>query len=295
MKIVVTVPLQSYNALLGRCLLASREYAILRNGVVNHDTGKLGGKASVRILCEAEDAQRIFSLAARVYPVAVSYISQSIDRYSSVTNDNVEGRAQPVRGSFDFQPSGKSVFWDGIFPSEHVVQIYDDDNVYMDTLEHFTKDGLQSGDGVIVIATPAHLRTLETRLTLSGLNLDAAGAQDRYIPLEAEQVLEQFMVGRTPDKDLFRGIVMGLLTRVRGNGRRVRAFGEMVAVLWARGDQAATGQLERLWHGLCRTESFALFCAYPRAGFAQNEADSIGEICAAHSKVLPNLPARLSS
>ena len=57
--------------------------------------------------------------------------------------------------------------------------------------------------------------------------------------------------------------------------RRVRAFGEMVAVLWARGDQAATVRLEHLWHNLCQRHEFSLFCTYPKAGFTRNVSESI--------------------
>jgi hypothetical protein len=61
----------------------------------------------------------------------------------------------------------------------------------------------------------------------------------------------------------------------------------MVAILWARGDYAATLQLEQLWTGLCNAEKFPLFCAYPRDGFTRNATESIVEICAVHSKVVP--------
>lgn len=50
------------------------------------------------------------------------------------------------------------------------------------------------------------------------------------------------------------------------DGRRVRAFGEMVAVMWTRGQSGATVQLEHLWHRFCQTKAFSLFCAYPKSG-----------------------------
>ena len=65
------------------------------------------------------------------------------------------------------------------------------------------------------------------------------------------------------------------------------AAGEMVAILWARGHTGATVRLEHLWHRLCATESFTLFCAYPKIGFTQDGPASIREICAAHSAVVP--------
>ena len=90
-----------------------------------------------------------------------------------------------------------------------------------------------------------------------------------------------------PDEELFRVAVNRILDRARGDDSRpVRAFGEMVAVLWAQGHSGATVRLEHLWHSLCREEAFALFCAYPRSGFTQDALESMREICAAHTKVL---------
>ena len=182
---------------------------------------------------------------------------------------------------------GASVFWGEIAPCEHYVQIYKDDSVFMDTLEGFVAGGLRSGDAVILIATPEHLRLLEQRLLTQDINIAAARERDQYIALNADETLNRFMVGAWPDDARFKAVVSDLLARARGsNGRRVRDFGEMVALLWSRGNEGATVRLEHLWHGLCRTEAFSLFCAYPRVGFTQDAAASISELCAAHSKVI---------
>jgi DcmR-like sensory protein len=282
MKTAVTLRVETYNDLLGRCLLTSREYAILRNGIVSH-----GNKRdAVRLLCEAEDAELVYSLAARFYPGAVSYISKSVDRYNLAEHETTPNQATLVNNGFDFQATGKEVFWGEVFPSEHCVQIYDNDSVFMDTLEGFIKDGVRADEGVVVIATPAHLRALETRLEHYGLDLNEVRAQDRYIGLEAEQVVERSVVNRWLDDERFKQVVADVITRARGGGRKVRAFGEIAAILWARGNQAATVRLEHLWNDLCQAEMFSLFCAYPRAGFTRDFSKSINEICAAHSRVL---------
>ena len=284
MKTAVTLRVETYNDLLGRCLLTSREYAILRNGIVSHEPKN--NRDSVRLLCEAEDAELVYSLAARFYPGAVSYISKSVDRYSLAEHETNRNRAAPMNNGFDFQGTGKEVSWGEIFPSEHFVQIYDTDSVFMETLEGFIKDGLRADEGVVVIATPTHLRAVETRLEGYGLNLNEIRAQDRYIGLEAQRVVERFMVNGWPDDERFKQVVADVITRARGSGRKVRAFGEVVAILWARGNQAATVRLEHLWNDLCQLDTFSLFCAYPRAGFTRDLSKSINEICAAHSRVL---------
>jgi MEDS: MEthanogen/methylotroph, DcmR Sensory domain len=187
---------------------------------------------------------------------------------------------------FDSQQTWSPVFWGELSPSEHLVQIYENDDVFMDTLEGFIGGGLRAGDGVIAIATRAHVEALEERLTANGLDVETARSGGQYIPLVAEEVLERFIVKGWPDDDRFIKVVTDLISRARGDGRSVRAFGEMVALLWAQGNQGATVRLEHLWHQLCQTEAFSLFCAYPKVGFTQNVSESINEVCAAHSRMI---------
>ena len=184
--------------------------------------------------------------------------------------------------------STHDVFWGEISPCEHLVQIYDTDRVFLDTLEGFITGGLRANESAIVIATAPHIATLNERLEAAGFDLAALRARDQYVPLDAQQTMEMFLKDGWPDEDRFFRLVRGLLSCARRDGRRVRAFGEMVAVMWASGHQAATVRLEHLWHQLCAAEQFSLLCAYPRIGFTQNASSSISEICAAHSKVLPH-------
>ena len=94
------------------------------------------------------------------------------------------------------------------------------------------------------------------------------------------------MIDGWPDETRFHETVDRIIVRARGPGRPVRAFGEMVALLWARGEQAATVRLEYLWNKLLKQERFPLFCAYPRVGFSQDAPVSLRAICAAHTRVI---------
>lgn len=180
------------------------------------------------------------------------------------------------------------VFWGEISPCEHLVQIYQDEDVFLDSLEGFVAGGIVAGDGVVVIATPPHLTSLNARLLRRNIDVDSATRNDQYIALDAEATLAKFMVMGWPDEDFFRALVNNILVRAKGNNRRVRAFGEMVALLWARGNTGATVHLEHLWHRLCHEQSFSLFCAYPKIGFTRNVSASIKDICEAHSRVVPD-------
>jgi MEDS: MEthanogen/methylotroph, DcmR Sensory domain len=123
-------------------------------------------------------------------------------------------------------------------------------------------------------------------LNATGVNVAMRRLTDQYITVVAEEALETFMVKNWPDDELFSKFVMGLIERAGAGGRSVRAFGEMVALLWARGETAATIRLEYLWNKVSKSQTFSLFCAYPRTGFTEDTSKSMAEICAAHSCVI---------
>ncbi|HWA34520.1 MAG TPA: MEDS domain-containing protein [Cyclobacteriaceae bacterium] len=179
-----------------------------------------------------------------------------------------------------------NVFWGEIAPCDHVVQIYENDEVFLDLLMGYVAGGIKAGDCVIVIATSAHLSMIDGRLRKDGFNVFDLVLRDQYIPLNAKDALDEFMVDGWPDANLFHHLVSGLIQRGRKNKRQIRAFGEMVAVLWSEGNQGATVQLEHLWTKFCESEPFCLFCAYPKSGFTGNASESIMHICGAHSKVV---------
>ena len=177
-------------------------------------------------------------------------------------------------------------FWGEIAPCEHVLQIYDNNFAFINTLAGFVGDGINSNDCSIVIATGAHLRALKRRLTNHGVNVDSLISEDLYIPIDAEEALAVFMVNDWPDPALFFNMVSGLLQRGRSKNRNIRAFGEMVALLWANGNNGATVQLEHLWNRFCSQQEITLFCAYPKSGFTEDAERSLHHICAAHTKVI---------
>jgi hypothetical protein len=178
------------------------------------------------------------------------------------------------------------IFWGEIAPCEHVVQIYEHDSVFLDALSGFVWGGVHAKDSVVLVATRAHLHALEHRLKGFGASVNKLIAEEKYIPLIAEDVLAKFMVNDWPDESLFFTTVSKLIEKANKKGARVRVFGEMVAILWAQGHYGATVRLEHLWNKFCEQQAFCLFCAYPQSGFTQDINKSLSHICAAHSKVI---------
>ncbi|MBT9567600.1 MAG: MEDS domain-containing protein [Thiobacillus sp.] len=183
--------------------------------------------------------------------------------------------------------SPTEICWEEIAYDDHSVQIYADSQSFLDALEGFASGGLRIGESVIVIATEPHRRALERKLSRRGFNLEQAALDNRYIAVDAAVTLNQFMVDGHVDSEKFNDCVMDLFTRASGNGRRVRAFGEMVALLWKQGDHASTIELESLWNEFSSRVGLCLFCAYPRSAFTDAHQDSLHTICAHHSRIIP--------
>src|SRR5687768_3296375 len=103
----------------------------------------------------------------------------------------------------NWQKSSTLVFWGEVAPSDHLVQIYDNEEVILDSLEGFVNSGLVAGDSIILIATKEHLASLDQRLVRYGFDIAALRTADRYITLDAEELLSKFMVNGWPDETLF--------------------------------------------------------------------------------------------
>jgi hypothetical protein len=182
--------------------------------------------------------------------------------------------------------TSQQIFWGEIAPCEHVVQIYENDDAFLDLLTGYISAGIDAGESVVIIATAHHLTSINQRLTSIGVPVTGLIASSQYIALDAEEMLSKFMVNGWPDENLFNHLISDVLTKAKSRGRKVRAFGEMVAILWAKGQVGATVRLEHLWNKFSENEAFALFCAYPKSGFTQDATESVMHICGAHSKMI---------
>jgi hypothetical protein len=146
--------------------------------------------------------------------------------------------------------------------------------------------GIRAGDAVVIIATEAHIHAMHEKLRNAGFDPFQLKLKDQFIALDANQTLSQFMVNGWPDELLFRHAISEVLTKAKRYNRQVRAFGEMVVILWNQGMREQTIRLEELWNNFCETNSFALFCAYPQSCFAHGTEHTIHDVCKAHSRMI---------
>jgi len=176
------------------------------------------------------------------------------------------------------------LFWGDLAFCDHVLQVYDNDELYIDAFAGFISTGLHLGDCCVVIATEAHRKALDKKLASLGIDFDSVKADDSYISVDVHDTLSQFMVDGLPDERLLGQTMSTLFEKGFKAKRLIRAGGEMSPVLLAQGNSKAAVILERLTNKVLETSPFSVFCGYSRTGFANGEDKILQHVCAAHSK-----------
>lgn len=171
---------------------------------------------------------------------------------------------------------------------DHVVQFYGDaEQELVPVVAAFLGEALESGDAAVVVATAAHRQAL-TRALAERVDVGAAGDAGRFVVADAEETLASILVDGAPERGRFLEVVGGLVTAAAEGGRGVRVFGEMVGLLWDRGDVPSAIALEDLWNHLRRLQPFSLFCGYSLHSLVtEGDLASFAHVCRQHTRVVP--------
>jgi alkyl sulfatase BDS1-like metallo-beta-lactamase superfamily hydrolase len=96
------------------------------------------------------------------------------------------------------------------------------------------------------------------------VDIKAAQAQGQLTLVDADELLPRFMGEKMPDAPVFLGLAGEVVARARGSNRypKVRWWGEMVNVLWERGNATASMALEELFDQLAHEQEIAIFCSF---------------------------------
>lgn len=182
-------------------------------------------------------------------------------------------------------PDDRREPWHGLLagaaPRDHIVQLYQDEEFLNRAVCRFAAAALAHGEGVILVPTLTHWEAFRPRLEAEGVDVDAAQKRGQLTVVDADELLPRFMRDAMPDAPVFLGLAAEVIARAREDGRypRVRWWGEMVNVLWERGDVAASMRLEDLFDQLAHEHGIAIFCSFLMDNFS-------GEV---HARVLPRL------
>lgn len=166
---------------------------------------------------------------------------------------------------------------------DHPVHIYERDADLVESVARWVHDGLVHDDVILLIATPEHVAAVEREV--ASLGGDLTGFRERHVVLDVDAVRHDLVVDGHADANRFAELVGRVVTGAREQRRRVRAFGELVAVLWHEQQVAAALELETMWDAMARHADLAILCAYPSSVLADADVRDVHLMCRAHSSV----------
>jgi PAS domain S-box-containing protein len=153
-------------------------------------------------------------------------------------------------------------------PPVHDIAFYESEDDLTELATAFLAAGLAERDAIVAIVTPAHRAAVSAGLVERGFDVASLEARGRVRFLDAEETLASFVRDEMPDVNRFAAVVGGELDQAgRSGGGRVRAFSEMVDMLWRGGREMAALRLEELWHEMRECRPFSLLYAYTMENF----------------------------
>jgi hypothetical protein len=178
-----------------------------------------------------------------------------------------------------------SSFIDSATAAEHAVQVYEGPDDLAATVVPF----IAGGSPVLLIATAEHRRAF----------VAAAPDGADVATLDAHETLAAICEDGAVSAAAFERVVGGTVDELvaRFPGRTIRAFGEMVDLLWQRGSRKEALVLEELWNELQRSRPVAMLCAYCADVFdVDTQTGGLGEVFGLHTYARPVVDtARLSA
>lgn len=170
----------------------------------------------------------------------------------------------------------------GSATGEHALHLYEDEVTLTTTVASFLSPAFASEQAIIAIATRAHLASVEQRLRTVGHDVDDARRSGRYIAIDAERLLPRLMHNGLPSAEAFKNVVEAPVAELGGRYGQVRAFGELVQLLWREGKSTAALHLEDLWNELLGYAPLSLICGYRVRTIGGHEGPRVDEIVRRH-------------
>jgi CheY-like chemotaxis protein len=172
-------------------------------------------------------------------------------------------------------------------PHDHLVHFYDTDEKLADKVAAFLAEGLRQGDAAVTVASEAHGVLFRSALARRQIDVSALEREGRLVLLDAAATLQQLFVNGSLRHSRFESVVGNTLDRLAAvaPSQRVRAYGEMVNLLWLAGDIGGALALEARWNELGETKRFSLLCAYLTGSACPDPRDH-DEVLHQHSAVL---------
>lgn len=170
----------------------------------------------------------------------------------------------------------------------HMVQVYHDEAFLTEAVGYFIGEGLLRGEAVVVAATAQHTDAFTQYLATQGFDVEKVMQRHQLCFIDAHAALKSLMKQGEPDWHTFHDIAGGQIREAHLSYPKVRAWGEMVDILWQKGEREAAMTLENFWNKLAQRQDFSLMCSYFLDPLSIEAYDgSLERICNCHSHLIP--------
>ena len=168
---------------------------------------------------------------------------------------------------------------------DHLVHFYKDPSSLADAVAIFAGAGLAKGEAVVLVTTRENGAAVRRALREDGVEIEDLERWGQLRVLDADDRLDELLLEGMPDPDQFRVLSSALIADARKASRngRVRMCGEMVNLLWRRGQQEAAFRLEELWTDVVLSYAIPMLCFYG----VEDGAAAPQSLCDAHTHVVP--------
>lgn len=176
-------------------------------------------------------------------------------------------------------------------PHGHFVQLYQaGDGALATNVGQYLWEGHKCGEGLLVIAGEENTATFRSELERHGVDLTSSVRKQQIAFFDAQETLSRFLVDGQPEWNRFHSVVGTAMRQVRPQTgfATLRAYGEMVGILWNARQYAAAIRLEQFWNKLLGRSAFSLYCGYAIDVFGKDfQIGSLDALLCAHTHLLP--------
>jgi CheY-like chemotaxis protein len=197
-------------------------------------------------------------------PLQVSALIAAVERHRSRRGDGVPSPVPAHEG--------------------HSMQFYASGAELAERVADYLAPAFAATEAVVVVATPDHWQLLEDRLSEAGVDLASARVSGKLAVLDAHRTLASIRAQGRIIETRFREVVGSAIVEAQATFGRVRAYGEMVDLLWQDGDIGTAVALEECWNRLLTTVRCDLHCAYAAPVTAAHRAMA-GRVCQQHAQL----------
>jgi hypothetical protein len=166
---------------------------------------------------------------------------------------------------------------------DHLAHLTRDEAFRIEAIAEFLAAGLALGEAALAIVERRRREPLVAALRRKGAHPVRA-----LRILDAEEVLASLTSGGRPSWPAFEATCGAAVSGLRLQYPGVRAYGELVDMLWQRGERSAAVELEKYWNDYLRLRPFTLLCGYSIDPLDGNAYDAeLDRVCRAHSHLIP--------